>query len=63
MAREAVKPAGDERTPIALESEGKPGVLHAKENETIGCSESAGALVVENEQNLSEEGMLYNERR
>ncbi|MGA8795769.1 MAG: hypothetical protein WB526_01715 [Candidatus Cybelea sp.] len=63
MAREAVKPAGDERTPIALESKGKPWVVHAKENETIGCSESAGVLVVENEQNLSEEGMVDNERR
>jgi hypothetical protein len=63
LAREAVKLAGDERTPIALESKGKPGVLHAKEHETIGCSESAGILIIENEQNLSEERMLYNERR
>jgi hypothetical protein len=63
LTRETVKLAGNERTPIALESKGKPRVLHAKENETIGCSESAGVLVVENEQNLSKEGMLYNERR
>jgi hypothetical protein len=63
LAREAVKLAGDERTPIALESKGKPGILHAKENETIGCSEAAGMPIIENEQNLSEDRMLYNERR
>jgi hypothetical protein len=63
LAREAVELAGDERTPIALKSKGKPRILHTEENETIGCSEAAGMLIIENEQNLSEDGMLYNVRR
>ncbi|MFY9738474.1 MAG: hypothetical protein WAK11_05405 [Candidatus Cybelea sp.] len=62
MAREAIKLAGDEHVPLALESKGKPGIFHAKENETVGCSESA-VPIIENEQDLSEDGVLYNERR
>jgi hypothetical protein len=56
---QAVKLAGDEGTPLALESEDKRRILHAEENETIGCSESANMLVIENERNLSEEAVSF----
>jgi hypothetical protein len=63
LAREAIKPAGDEATPITLKSKGKLRIFDAEENETIGGGESASVLIIENERNLSEGGMLYNERR
>jgi len=62
LPREVVKLAGDEVVPIALKSEGKPRIPHAEEHETVRYSESAGILI-ENECNLSEGGMLYNEPR
>jgi hypothetical protein len=64
LARATVKFAGDEGTPLSLESEGKLRILHAEENKTIGGSESTIRMpIVENERNFTEGGMLYNERR
>jgi hypothetical protein len=62
LSREIVKPAGDEVAPLALESEGKLRVLDAEENETIGYGKSAGVVIIEDEHNLSEGGMLHDER-
>jgi hypothetical protein len=63
LTREAIELAGDERTPVPLESKGKLRILYAEENETISCSKAAGIPIIENEQNFSEDGVLYNERR
>jgi len=62
LSREVVKLAGDEVAPLALESEGELWVLDAEESETIGYCKSTGLLTIENEHNLSKNGMLYNER-
>jgi len=51
LTREAIELAGDERTPVPLESKGKLRILYA------------GIPIIENEQNFSEDGVLYNERR
>jgi hypothetical protein len=54
FANEVVKLTRYEIIPLALKAEGKSWVLHAKENETIGCSEPAiGEIVIENERNRS----------
>lgn len=63
FANEVIKLTRYEITPLALKAEGKCWVLHAKENETIGCSEPAiGELVIENERDRSKDWMLHSER-
>jgi hypothetical protein len=64
LARATVEFAGDEGTPLSLESEGKLRIRDAEENKAIGGSEATIRMsVVENEGNFSEGGMLYNERQ
>jgi hypothetical protein len=63
LSREVVELAGDDVTPLPLESEGKLRILHAEENETVSYSEAAGKRIIENEGNRSEGGMFYNDRR
>jgi hypothetical protein len=60
LARAIVKLTRHKAAPVALKPEVKLWILHAEENETVGCREpSSSALVLENERDYSEGRVFY----